>query len=76
MNVPFTPEQVLALRRWQAADTVHPFTCCNHMTMEVYEHGFVCPKCARVQTWCHDFMLEEPPTPSQLLGVAVKKPSV
>ena len=27
IHAPFTPEQVAALKTWQASDLVHPFTC-------------------------------------------------
>jgi len=61
IKAPFTEEQVKHLREWQRNDQVHPFTCCNHRTMEVSTEGFICPACGVVQTWCHDFMAEPIP---------------
>lgn len=64
VEAPFTPEEVAKLREWQACDWVHPFTCCEHLTMDVTERGFVCRRCGREQHWCHDFMTKgAPPNP-------------
>lgn len=64
IHAPFSPAQVRGLREWQACGWVHPFTCCDHRTMNVEEQGFICPACKRVQTWAHDFMIEgAPPNP-------------
>lgn len=67
INALFTAEEVKHLQEWQASDYVHPFTCCDHIIMEVSEAGFTCPKCGRLQTWCHDFMTEPLPDRSIFL---------
>lgn len=56
VEAPFTEKQVQNLKAWQNCDEVHPFTCCDHQTMTVDKDGFHCPKCGKVQTWCHDYM--------------------
>jgi hypothetical protein len=58
---PWNEQQVRGLREWQRCKWVHPFTCCNHVTMEVSTDGFICPKCGLVQTWAHDFMTKGAP---------------
>lgn len=64
INTPFTDEQVNGLRRWQKCGWVHEFTCCDHATMEVSRHGFLCPKCGNLQDWAWDYMADGPPAPT------------
>jgi len=58
-EAPFTDEEVRILKLWQENDYLHPFTCCDHLTMKPTKEGMKCPKCGRLQTWVHDFMLLE-----------------
>lgn len=58
ITAPFTMEQVKHLLEWQRSKYVHPFTCCDHQTMEASTEGFICPKCGLIQTWCHAIMAE------------------
>lgn len=67
--MPFTPDEVVALQRWQEDGQVHPFTCGNrgdgnHPTVGLRDHGvlvptvrgWICPFCDYTQDWAHDFM--------------------
>jgi len=56
---PFTDDEVRILKLWQENDFLHPFICCDHITMEVTNEGLKCNKCGRLQEWVHDFMLRE-----------------
>lgn len=56
---PFTDDEVRILKLWQENDYMHPFTCCDHQTMEPTNEGMKCPKCGRLQEWVHDFMVLE-----------------
>jgi len=62
VKAPWTPEQMVALNRWQHFDSVHPFTCPNeHKGSRVLIAGFkgwTCRCCDYVQDWAHDFMFE------------------
>lgn len=48
---PFNEYEVKKMIRYQAGDFAHPYTCCNHVTMEMTKDGLVCPKCRAVQKW-------------------------
>lgn len=68
IDVPFTPEQVEYLEKYQTSQTVHPYTCRNrdkpgHVWDEKYgdkgalepcEKGLYCPTCNEYQTWAWD----------------------
>ncbi len=67
IRAPFTDEQIEALKTFQMADYMHPFTCeNNHSTPYVKfdnrlvptREGWICPHCAYTQDWAHDWMLE------------------
>jgi hypothetical protein len=45
-----TPEQVENLKTYQTDGVFHPYTCCDHQTMDATPQGLKCPKCGRVQT--------------------------
>jgi hypothetical protein len=61
VHAPFNPDEVTALRQWQADDLVHPYACCNGVRMEVRPFGLICPRCERVQTWAHAFTAQPLP---------------
>lgn len=68
IEVPFTWEQVRALRKWQAAGYVHALTCPNHHTLEVANAGLYCVECEYVQDWAPEVCLHLGPNPLDLLG--------
>lgn len=72
IRAPFTQEQVDGLNRWQAAGTVHPFTCGNRSghpmdpegdygVLVATPEGWVCRHCDYTQNFAHDFMVDPPP---------------
>jgi hypothetical protein len=65
IEAPWTDEQVANLQRWQQAGWVHEFTCPNHhvesRVLVPTNDGWHC-SCGYTQTWCHDFMMEGPPS--------------
>ena len=71
LKAPWTPEQVVALNRFQHNQFVHPFTCGRRGEPDAPLHeagevlvattaGWVCqvPGCGYTQDWAHDFMLQ------------------
>jgi hypothetical protein len=65
---PWSDKDIAALKRWQQAETVHPFTCIEAHQSELQrilvptKDGWICPTCSYTQNWAHAFMLHEPPT--------------
>lgn len=68
IKAPFTPEQVVALNRFQRDGRFHPFTCGSgrrtdsaHLDgngiLVASEQGWHCPYCEYVQDWAHDEMV-------------------
>jgi hypothetical protein len=51
VHAPFSDEQVLLLERYQEAGAFHPYTCCQHRSMQPRRAGLYCPDCGRLQTW-------------------------
>jgi len=66
-SVPWTPEQVDALNRWQSCGWVHPFTCgsCGGLAqLHATVRGWICPYCDYTQEWAHEVMFGPlPPSP-------------
>ena len=65
IKAPFTPEQVLALNRWQNAGYIHEFTCANrgdgkhgdgNGVLIATVRGWICQFCDYEQDWCHEVM--------------------
>ena len=71
ISAPFTPEQVMALNRFQTSGEMHPFTCGQRDEhpedpgiLVAINHGWVCPAaCDYEQDWAHDFMAATTPPP-------------
>ena len=61
VQAPFNADQVAALKDWQDAGIVHPFTCAQHSqhSLTPTADGWKCevPGCVYTQNWAHDFML-------------------
>jgi len=67
IKAPFTPEQVVALNRFQQCGRFHPFTCggnrkdAAHLDGEgvlvATPEGWRCPYCDYKQDWAHDEMV-------------------
>jgi len=82
-DAPWSDEEVAGLRRWQACDWVHAFTCPNHDDADhvayredtgspdalvVDNDGWICEWCNYQQGWAHRFMLAgPPPEPADML---------
>lgn len=72
----FTPDEVVALERYQRTGEMHPFTCSNrgdgnHRDTGVdlgalvpTVRGWICPYCDYTQSWAHPFMKTWPATDS------------
>lgn len=67
IEAPFTPDQVLALNRFQTSGVMHPFTCGvrdehpdDPGILVAVAHGWLCPHapCDYEQTWAHGFMAD------------------
>lgn len=82
IRAPFTPEQVEALRAWQACPWTHSLTCSGgsledcisgfaDVAMLVYPEGLACPECQRTQltvpVMCFGPL---PPSATEALGFA------
>ena len=71
IEAPFTPEQVMALNRFQTSGEMHPFTCGNRDEhpddpgiLVAVSYGWICPaRCDYEQSWAHDFMAATAPPP-------------
>ena len=68
IDAPWTDAQVFRLRRWQEADSVHPFTCAcrtpetGEVKLVPTADGWVCPReCGYTQNWAYRCWLEEEP---------------
>lgn len=76
-GAPWTPEQVMALNKYQRAGWMHPFTCgicrerlgtrdaegnwVSDRELVATIKGWICPTCDYTQNWAHDFMFNPPP---------------
>ena len=68
INAPFTPDQVVALNKWQHSGLQHPFTCAGKLKpkglhsdeegiLVATEAGWVC-ECGYTQYWAWNYMAE------------------
>ena len=71
ISAPFTTDQAARLNQWQENPAVHPFTCGNEhkgsVSLCATENGWICPSCDYTQDWAHDFMLENPVNPLNIM---------
>jgi hypothetical protein len=58
--VPWTPEQVAQLNRYQKLGVMHPFTCPHgHGELIATPSGWICASCTYTQNWAHLFMADK-----------------
>lgn len=48
---PFSEADVAKVEAYQTGHVFHPYTCCDHQTMQMTCDGLKCPKCGVVQDW-------------------------